>query len=182
MRKFILFLTVAILGWSCKDRTAEKASTQPLVKSEITKPPAEFADQKFVTMGKQQLKLFEQGDINAWMNFFADNAIYYFSGGDSLTGKKAILDYWTKRRKDVIRNVQFTNDIWLPIQVNQPQKGPDMPGVWLMSWYQVHVTYSNGKSLSFWTHVDYHFNDQEKVDRAVQYIDRAPINKALGVK
>jgi hypothetical protein len=76
----------------------------------------------------------------------------------------------------------MSNDIWLPVKVTHPQKGPDMPGVWLLSWYQVNVTYKNGKSLQFWVHNDMHYNDQDQVDRSIQYIDRAPINAALNSK
>ncbi|MBD0298594.1 MAG: hypothetical protein ICV84_25900 [Flavisolibacter sp.] len=68
------------------------------------------------------------------------------------------------------------------MEINQPQQGPDMPGVWLLNWYQVNVTYKNGKQLSFWVHQDFHFNNDNKIDRSIQYVDRAPINEALGVK
>jgi hypothetical protein len=44
------------------------------------------------------------------------------------------------------------------------------------------VKYKNGKKLAFWVHTDYHYDANNKIDRAVQYIDRAPINSALGVQ
>jgi len=71
-------------------------------------------------------------------------------------------------------------DIWLPMKVNRPQQGPDMPGNWLLSWNMVDVKYKNGKKLSFWVHSLQHYNNNDKVDRYIQYIDRAPIVKALG--
>jgi intergrase/recombinase len=69
----------------------------------------------------------------------------------------------------------------LPLKVNKPQKGPDVAGVWLLGWYQVHVKYKNGKKLAFWVHTDNHYDANDKIDITVQYIDRAPINKALGM-
>jgi len=76
---------------------------------------------------------FESGDMDGWMINFADTAIYNWSAGDSLVGKKAIMDYWKNRRTNVIDSIKFTNDIWLPLKVNTPQRGPDVPGVWLLS-------------------------------------------------
>jgi hypothetical protein len=142
----------------------------------------EFADQKYVDLAKQNLAQFEQGNIDAWLSAYADNAKYYWSGGDSLVGKQAITDYWKNRRANVIKNIKFSNDIWLPMKINTPQKGPDMPGNWVFSWYQVNVTYSNDKSLQFWTHTLIHYDAADKVDQTVQFIDFAPINKALGKK
>jgi len=46
----------------------------------------------------------------------------------------------------------------------------------------VNVKYKNGKKLSFWIHSDFHYNAEDKVDIYIQYIDRAPINAALGSK
>jgi hypothetical protein len=106
--------------------------------------------------------------------------MYRWSSGDSLAGKAAIAAYWKERRAKVIDSIQFSNDIWLPLKVNQPQKGPDIPGIWLLGWYQVNVKYKNGKKLQFWVHTDLHYNSSDKIDLAIQYIDRAPINKALG--
>jgi hypothetical protein len=149
--------------------------------STAKKPSAyEFADQKYVDMGKQLLSEFEQGNIDAWMNSYSDSARYYWSGGDSLIGKQAIANYWKNRRGNVIKTIKFSNDIWFPIKINTPQKGPDRPGNWVFSYYQVNVTYSNGKSLQFWSHNIQHFDAADKVDQVVQFIDMAPINKALG--
>lgn len=140
----------------------------------------EFADVKYMDWGKKHLGEFQTGDIDSWLSAFADNAKYYWSGGDSLVGKQAIADYWKNRRAKVIKEIKFSNDIWLPVKVNKPQNSYHAPGVWLLSWYMVNSTYNNGKSVQFWTHVDQHFDSNDKVDMVVQYIDMAPINKALG--
>ena len=141
---------------------------------------SEFADARYTDMGKQMMADFAAGNIDAYGEAFADNAVYQWSSGDSLAGKKAIVDYWKDRRANVVQTVQLSNDIWLPIKVNVPQRGPDVPGVWLIGWHQVNVTYKNGKSLQFWVHQDMHYNNDNKVDRLVMYMDRAPINAALG--
>ncbi|GAA4742892.1 nuclear transport factor 2 family protein [Flavisolibacter ginsenosidimutans] len=188
MQKALLPLLSFVVLYSCKDNktTTEPAAT-PMVKTATTtadnKPPqAEFADAKYTDMGKQMMMQMENGDVDKWVANFADNAVYSWSNGDSLAGKKAITDYWTNRRKNVIESLHFSNDIWLPIKVNTPQRGPDMPGVWLLNWYQVNVKYKNGKALQFWVHHDYHYNNDNKVDRTVMYIDRAPVNAAVGMK
>lgn len=179
MRKiFIGFILSGIL-LACNNSKTE--GDQTLVKGDSASkqmPQSEFADARYTEMGKQMLKKFEDGDIESWANMFADNAVYSFSAGDSLTDKKAILDYWKDRRTNVIDSIKFTNDIWIPIKVNVPQRGPDVPGIWLLNWYQVDAKYKTGNKLSFWVHTDFHFDANDKVDRVVQYMDRAPIQAA----
>jgi len=174
---FIAFILPGIL-LACNN--SKTGSNETMVKDASDNKPkqAEFADAKYTNMGKQMMQKFESGDIDSWVNMFADNAVYSWSSGDSLAGKKAIMDYWKSRKMNVIDSIHFSNDIWLPIKVNQPQKGPDMPGNWLLSWYQVNVKYKTGKKLGFWVHTDYHFDASDKIDRAIQYIDMAPIKAA----
>lgn len=185
MRKMLLPLLLTGILVSCKD---QKTTDTPLVKDSNTaqttaKPQAsEFADPKYVDMGRNYLRLLQDGKIDEWAAQFADNAVYQWSSGDSLVGRNAIIEYWKNRRDKVIESIQLENDIWLPIKVNQPQRGPDMPGIWLIGWNQVDVKYKNGKQLKFWVHNDLHYNNENKIDRAIQYIDRAPINEALGTK
>src|SRR5258706_15804542 len=146
---------------------------------EVKPQPAEFADPKYSEIGKQGLSRLSAGDVEGWMGSFADNATYLWSSGDSLSGKKAITDYWKDRRGKVIDSISFVNDIWLALKVNQPQR-MEQPGVWLLSWKQTKVKYKNGKKLSFWVHTDMHFDSSDKIDRLIHYVDRAPINAALG--
>jgi len=181
MKKIFLIVASAMSLFACNnEKTGDSEKMVSGSDSTITKPQSEFADAKYTEMGKTQLAQFESGDVNAWMNAFADNAVYSWSAGDSLAGKTAIANYWKERRGNVIDSIKFSNDIWLPLKVNTPQKGPDAPGIWLLSWYQVDVKYKNGKKLMFWTHTDYHFDANDKIDRAIQYIDFAPIKAALG--
>lgn len=176
MKKAFFGFLLSGMILACNNSKTETDKTK--VKSSETTQPTEFADARYMDLGKKHMQAFEAGDISAWSELFSDDAVYSWSSGDSMVGKKAIFDYWANRRKNVIDSIQFSNDIWLPIKVNQPQKGPDMPGVWLLNWYQVNVRYKTGKKLQFWVHTDYHFNASDKVDRAIEYIDRAPIQAA----
>ena len=185
MKKLLLAAAVCYILLSCNNKPAEPSTTESrdtamMAKETKTPPQSEFADARYTELGKKGLAQFASGDIDGWMSGFADNAIFRWSSGDSLVGKAAITAYWKERRAKVIDSIQFTNDIWLPLKVNQPQKGPDIPGIWLLNWYQVNVKYKNGKKLMFWIHTDSHYNNSDKVDLVIQYIDRAPINKALG--
>ena len=185
MRKIFISILVTGLFFSCKDKKTEPPKEETMVKSSASEEESrgyEYADDKYMTWGKQRQKQFENGDIDTWAGQFADNAVFQWSSGDSLGGKQAIIEYWKNRRKNVIQSIQFSNDIWLPMKIHKPQTGPDLPGVWLLSWYQVNVTYKSGKSLQFWVHSDMHFNNEDKVDRLVEYIDRAPINAAAITK
>jgi hypothetical protein len=185
MKKFLIIASGLLILLACNNEQKNSSDTKmasDASDSSAKKQQAEFADSKYADMGKASLAKFETGDVDGWLSDFADNAVYSWSSGDSIVGKKAITDYWKDRRMNVIDSIKFSNDIWLPIKVNTPQRGPDVPGVWLLSWYQVNVKYKSAKSLSFWVHTDFHFDSNDKIDRAVQYIDRAPINAAVGKK
>jgi len=162
--------------------TADSASTQAAAAKPQAQQDVEFADPKYMDIGKAALAAMSKGDITGWLGSYADNAVYIWSAGDSLAGLPAITKYWTDRRTNVIDSIAFTNDIWLAIKVNKSQRGPDLPGVWLMGWYQFNSKYKNGKRVGGWIHHDMHFNEAGKIDRSIQYIDRAPINAALGKK
>lgn len=183
MRKVLFsLLSLAIIA-SCKN-AGEKNPEEPLVKSATSKaaPPVEFADSKYIDWGRTRMAQFEKGDIDTWGGQFTNNAVYSWNSGDSLAGKQAIIDYWKNRRKNVLASLKFDQPIWLAVKVNQPQQGPDMPGVWLMNWCIVEAKYKNGQTMKQWMHMDTHYNDQNQVDRVVQYIDRAPIMAATGKK
>ncbi|HEY5748827.1 MAG TPA: nuclear transport factor 2 family protein [Chryseolinea sp.] len=161
-------------------KPAEKPA-EPVAEVKPT-PDVEFADAKYTEIGKQGMNALSTGDVDAWMATFADNARYLWSSGDSLVGKQAIHDYWKDRRTKVIDSISFVNDIWLPVTVNKPQRGPDRAGVWLFSWYMVKVKYKNNQKLAMWIHNDMHFDANDKIDIMIQYLDRAPINAALAKK
>jgi len=187
MRKIFILAACCMMLFACNNEKKEDAKTDESTMSageskDKQVPQSEFADMKYTELGKKMTDQFARGDIDGWISNYAGNAVFTWSAGDSLSGSDAIAKYWKDRRTNVIDSINFTNDIWLPIKVNTPQKGPDVPGVWLLSWYMVDVKYKNGKKLVFWVHTDNHFNANDKIDRTVQYIDRAPINAALGKK
>jgi len=181
MRKLLLASCCLILFAACKEE-AEK-TTEAVVAAESTKtpPPVSFADQRYMDMGKKSLSLFAAGDIDGWANGFADNIMFRWSAGDSLSGKEAVVKYWKDRRATVLQSIEVSNDIWLPVTVNEPQS-TESKGTWLLSWYQVKATYKNNEKLTFWVHIDMHYNKEDKVDEFIQYIDRAPIQAALAKK
>ncbi len=173
---FLLIMCLSLFVACTNEIPAEKKSEPAVVKAEPQ--PAEFADPKYAEIGKKMVEAFSKGDIDTWMTGYADNAVYQWNNGDSLAGKPAIDDYWRKRRMVTLDTISFNNLILLPIRVNQPQS-IEAPGVWLLSWYEINAVYSNGNKVIQWIHTDYHFDANEKIDRVVQYVDRAPINAAL---
>jgi len=180
MKKTFLLAVAYAMVAACNSGGNTEKQQEPVVASSDTKQQAvEFADAKYTDIGKKALAAMSSGDIDAWTSIFADSARYYWNSGDSLIGKPAISAYWKKRRTEVIDSISFSYDMWLPVKVNEPQQPVQMPGVWLLSWYQVHSKYKNGKTMSQWIHNDFHFDANDKVDEVVQYIDKAPINAAL---
>lgn len=188
MKKVLSLAAGCCILFACNNKPAEQStaadstSTQAATAKQQAPQDVEFADAKYADIGKAALAAMSKGDIAGWLSSYADNAVYIWSSGDSLAGLPAITKYWTDRRTNTIDSISFANDIWLAIKVNKSQRGPDEPGIWLMGWYQFSSKYKNGKRVGGWIHHDMHFNDAGKIDRSIQYIDRAPINAALGRK
>jgi hypothetical protein len=157
---------------------ADQKSTTPTT-ADTKRQPSEFADAKYADIGKRGITALSTGDIDGWMNDYADNARYFWNSGDSLIGKAAISAYWKTRRTTVIDSLTYMNDIWLPVKVNEPQQKVQAPGIWLLGWFQVMAKYKTGKRMTQWIHTDYHFNANDKIDQVIQYMDRAPINAAM---
>jgi len=179
MRKQLLIVLCVAFIAGCNNKpeaAVEATSTAPA--TEAKPAPAEFADPKYAEIGKKGLANLTAGDIDAWMGSYADNAVYAWNNGDSLPNKAAIGDYWKKRRTEAIETITFSNDIWLPVKVNQPQQ-TEKTGIWLLGWYKVDTKYKTGKNMSQWIHTLMHFNDEDKIDRVLQFLDRAPINAAM---
>ena len=176
MKKLLVFVMSSFIIISCSNekKSEEKSEATP---AETKTPPAEFADAKYSEIGKSATAALSRGDVDAWLSNFADNAVYVWNNGDSLAGKAAISVYWKKRRLEVIDSLTFSNSIWLPVKVNQPQS-VEAPGVWLLAWHQVYAKYKTGKSMTQWMHMDYHFDANDKIDRLIHYLDRVPVNAA----
>jgi hypothetical protein len=184
MRKALAWGLCSSLFFACnqkpaEDKTETKADSSAAAQTKTQ--PVEFADAKYSEIGKKGLASLTSGDIDTWMNGFADNAVWIWNNGDSLVGKPAVTSYWKKRRTEVIDSISFRDDIWLPVKVNQPQ-GMEQTGIWLLGWYQVSAKYRNGNRAGQYIHTDYHFDGNDKIDRVIQYLDRAVINAALKKK
>jgi ketosteroid isomerase-like protein len=172
----IAIVILALAGCTAKVKHEVKTESAP---TEIKMQPAEFADLKYADIGKKLISSLSRGDMAGYISDYADNAVYQFNNGDSIAGKPAIYEYWNKRRTEFIDSLTFSNEIWLPIKVNQPQS-VEAHGVWLLGWYQVNATYkTTGKRMVQWMHIDLHFDANDKIDRVVQYLDRVPINEAM---
>src|SRR6184192_2101922 len=111
MKKIFYTILAGTLLIACNQPKAEVADATPA--------PAEFADPKYADIGKKGISQLASGDVDGWMTAFADNAVYSWSGGDSLSGKPAIAAYWKDRRNNVIDTIIFKKDIWLAIKVNK---------------------------------------------------------------
>lgn len=142
------------------------------------KPATELLELSAADPIKKSFAAFAKGDVDGMTADYDDNIRYTWSGGDSAIGKQAVKDYYNGRWK-LIQSLSFSNEIVLPIQINESQAPEVAPtGKWVMFWAQTDVTYKNGKSLKFWTHNVNHFNDAGKIDFIGQYIDRHPIMEA----
>ena len=183
MKKLMFWTFCSFLFIACNDQKKEETTTETPAAAATSEtketPPVELADAKYMDIGKKGIAALSSGDIDGWMSSYADNAVYFWNNGDSIAGKAAITDYWKKRRTEMIDSINFSSDIWLPVKVNTPQQTAQLPGTWLLGWYRVDAKYKTGKKMGQYIHTAMHFDANDKIDRVVQYLDRAPINAAM---
>ncbi len=184
MKKLFFIALAFVLFLGCKNETPGEP-TAPATPGEAAAPDtdqqAEFADAKYTEIGKRHQAAMASGDMDAWMDAYADNAKYYWNSGDSLVGKAAIDKFWRDRRLNTIENVSYKNEIWIPIKVNKPQQ-KESTGVWLLSWKEVTVKYKGGSTMNQWMHFLYHFDENDKIDQVDHFADRVPIQAAMAKK
>lgn len=178
MKQFLIGMISFLLFTACNNPRPEDTTATSSDTTTAKAQPAEFADAKYMAIGKSGIASMASGDIDAWATNWADNIVWQWNNGDSVAGKAAVVQYWKDRRGNTIDSIAFSNDIWLPVKVNQPQANEEA-GVWLLSWYGVNAKYKTGKRMIQWIHTAQHFDANDKVDRVIQYLDRVPINAAM---
>jgi ketosteroid isomerase-like protein len=182
MKRRIAFALCVLALWSCNaPKPAEepaKTDAQP-VTAEAPKP-FEFADQKYVDICKDAMAKLSSGDVDGFINNYADNAVYRWNSFDSLAGKAAITEYWKNRRQNVITKLTFTDAIWLSLKVTDANKENVRKGNWVLGWYTTDATYKTGKSIHQAMHMLYHFNNEDKIDEIIHYLDRGAVQAASG--
>jgi len=141
-------------------------------------PPISIADQKYIDISRKILTSLCEGNLDAFIDHYAENAVYRWNFGDSLVGRKAIHDYWEERRNNVIDTITFKNETWLAIKATHPPKHIT-PGNYVLSWADFTVTYTNGSQLKMNIHTVFGFDDNDKIISTLQYLDRSLINNAL---
>lgn len=182
MKKIFMLAVVCTLFFSCSDKKKsddkKTDDSKTTMSSDVKKPATELLDLSAAEPIKKSFAAFAKADVDGMTADYDDNIRYTWSGGDSLIGKQAVKNYYNGRWK-LIQSLSYSNEIVLPLQVNesqQPQAAPN--GKWVLYWAMVDVTYKNGKNLKFWMHNVNHFNDGGKIDFIGQYIDRHPIMEA----
>lgn len=174
------FFIVVVFLFACNnEKKDEPAATTDNKAASTEKAPVELImDSNLVASVKTTMTAFENKDIAGYTANMDDNIRFLWSGGDSLVGKKAVMDYYVGRF-NIIDSIKFSNPIFLPVMANvSPNGGATAAGKWMLNWYQVNVKYKNGNKIGFWVHNAQHYNDAGKVDQIAQYIDRHPIMEA----
>jgi len=183
MKKFFLVVIAATVLIACNNKKSDEKTegtdtTKTTMSSTDKKPATEILDLSAADPVTKSITAFSKGDLDGMVADYADNVRYTWSSGDSLIGKQAVKDYYAGRWK-LIDSISFSNDIKLPLMVNesqQPLAAP--PGKWVLYWTMTNVKYKNGKKLTFWQHSVNHFNDAGKIDFVGMYLDRHPIMEA----
>ena len=179
MKKVFGLLVCSALFFACNDSKAPEKTEFKAETPASSSKNYELGDDKFVEIAKKATASLEHGDVDGWAANYADNAVYLWNNFDSLIGKAAITDYWKKRRADVIDSMSFTSQIWIPMKVNTPLTEGQATGNYVLSWFVTYAKYKTGKSMKQRIHMVFHFNDNDKIDKVFQYLDRVPINQAM---
>jgi hypothetical protein len=89
MKKLMFWTICSFLFIACNDQKKEEPTTEatPAATAPETKetPPVALADAKYIDIGKKGIAGLSSGDIDAWMGSYADNAVYVWNNGDSLS-------------------------------------------------------------------------------------------------
>jgi len=181
MRNFLPGVVISLFLLSCNnakdDEVAKTADATTETTATEKKPAMEVLDLSTADAVKQSFEAFTKGDIDAMAANFDDNVRYAWSSGDSLVGKKAVVDYYKGRWK-VIDSATVSETIVVPLMANESQSKYAPTGKWVLYWGLWTVKYKNGKKINFWMHNVNHFNDAGKVDYVGQYLDRHQIMEA----
>jgi ketosteroid isomerase-like protein len=177
--QLILALSVLTL-WSCNSPKPEETVKTETPAVAVAQRPVEFADEKYNNFCKEGMQKLAAGDVDGFLAAYSEDAKYRWNNGDSLVGKPAITKYWKERRGSVITKLEFTNDIWLPLTVTEANTEQVRKGTWVLAWYTTHATYKGGKSIVQSMHMLFHFNNEDKIDEVIHYLDRGPIVAAVG--
>ena len=178
MKKILFGVFISVFFIACNSGKEEKpTTTETAATTDNKKTGDEILAMSEGDEAKNSLLAFAKGDVNGMTALYDDNVKFYWSGGDSLIGKKAVQDYYNGRWK-LIDSLNIAGQVVLPVKVNVSQTPGHTVGKWVLVWANIQVKYKNGKKLNFWAHNDYHYNDAGKVDVAIQYIDRHPLLEA----
>ena len=176
---FVLCILMGATWISCAPKASDEAPAEAAADTTKAAPaPVEFADPKYSEISRKALAALSSGDVEGYLANYTDNAVFRWNNGDSLAGKKAIHDYWLDRRTKLIDSLNFSEEIFLPVKVNQAQAN-ERTGTWLLSWYRTDAKYKTGKKMTQWMHSVMHFDEHDNIDEVILYRDNAPIIAAL---
>ena len=152
MKRIFVLAAGCLLLFSCnndkKDEKKPAETSDTMMSTTDKKPATELLD---VSMGdpiKKSFAAFSKGDLDGMTADYDDNIRYQWSGGDTAIGKKAVRAYYEGRWK-LISSLSYSNEIVLPLQVNESQAPKYAPtGKWVLYWAMVDVTYKNNKKLN----------------------------------
>ena len=179
MSKILLGVLLSTFLYACGNEKGETttATNSNTADSSTKKSSSEILDMSEADGVKAGLIAFSKGDIEGMTANYDDNVRQIWSSGDSLVGKKAVIDYY-KTRWGLIDSLSFSDHVVLPIRMSEQQSEYAPTGKWVLHWAFAHVKYKNGKKLDFWVHNANHYNDAGKIDIVGQYLDRHPLIEA----
>lgn len=163
----VIFISVFVsVCFSCKEQ-AKETDTKPV----------DSASTKLTNIAKESIKNFAAGDIESFVSQFSEDATFHWSNGKSITGRSELKNYWTERRKKLIKSYSYSGDVWLYSRL-QKEDSVYLKGDWVFALLEAEITYSTGKKIKVWMHNDFHFTEDKKIDKMIHYVDHETVGKA----
>jgi len=173
MKTFLVIALWALL-LSCNQKEANKDNTTSMAKDSMgmaIQSPYPIGYSSNFIMGNpknaenllQLWKDWENGNLSAHSNFFADSVTIFFADGSSIHGSRDSVMAGAQRERDMLSSSVVNVDAIIPV------KSVDKNENWALIWGREVDTYKNGKKDSTAIQETWRFNKEGKADLFYQF-------------
>ncbi len=167
MKKLISVFLIPVVIAACNSNTGNAPAIAKSAGPALTMPFTPTYSTDFVLGSDSNslavlnsYKAWEDGNMDALKNTFADTALFLFPNGYIFRGSNDSLMKMASKMRDSLSKVELKFSVWLPTHFN------DKNADWVSVWYTEIDTYKTGKVDSA-----YFQDDNELKDGKIVYVD-----------
>ena len=179
---FFSICTILIICAACKSSPtpAENPKQEDIKPDHSSDRNYIWGNQEYVDLARRQLLFYSENKMEEMAALLSDSIHFAWNGGHEFTGKDWTVNYLRHRRNKLIDTIYYTDQFWMPVEIKLPAYQGQRTGQYVYAWTTLHVKYENGKMVNERIHLEYHFDNQKRIDDIMQYIDRVPLLEAGG--